>query len=40
MNYDVDTDKKLARKKGMILKQEWKVGELANFVEYVVTELR
>ena len=41
MNYDVDTGKKTSReKKGMIMKREWKVGEIPNFIEYAVYRVK
>lgn len=40
MSYDVDTGKNLAQKKGMIMKREWKVGELAKLAGLTVRTLR
>lgn len=40
MNYDVDTGKNLARKKGDDHETGVEVGELANFVEYVVYRVK
>jgi hypothetical protein len=40
MNYDVETGKTSRAKKGMIMKLEWKVGELAKLAGLTVRTLR